>query len=197
MSETLQEIRLADYRSYAYKLKSTELKFELGADGTDVETVLSLRREDTNETDLYLDGINLELISIEIDGRSLSGNEYSQDSAGLTIYQVPPECILTTRVRIHPEKNTELEGLYKSNKLFCTQCEAEGFRKITYYPDRPDVQTEFTTTILADPDLYPVMLSNGNCVDDRILDDGRRSVTWNDPFNKPSYLLHWSLGILL
>ena len=103
MSETLQEIRLDDYRSYAYKLKSTELKFELGADGTDVETVLSLRREDTNETDLYLDGINLELISIEIDGRSLSGNEYSQDSAGLTIYQVPPECILTTRVRIHPE----------------------------------------------------------------------------------------------
>jgi aminopeptidase N len=196
MSETLQEIRLADYRSYAYKLKSTELKFELGADGTDVETVLSLRREDTNETDLYLDGINLELISIEIDGRSLSGNEYSQDSAGLTIYQVPPECILTTRVRIHPEKNTELEGLYKSNKLFCTQCEAEGFRKITYYPDRPDVQTEFTTTILADPDLYPVMLSNGNCVDDRILDDGRRSVTWNDPFNKPSYLFALVAGDL-
>ena len=196
MSETLKEVRLADYKSYPYKINSTELKFELGDDGTDVETVLSFTKVDARENNLRLDGINLELSALEIDGRLLTGNEYSQDSSGLTIYQVPSEFKLTTRVRIHPENNTELEGLYKSNTMYCTQCEAEGFRKITFYPDRPDVQAEFTTTIVADSSSYPILLSNGNCVEDRVLEDGRRSVTWNDPFNKPSYLFALVAGDL-
>lgn len=95
-------------------------------------------------------------------------------------------------MRIHPESNTALEGLYKSGKMFCTQCEAEGFRKITYYLDRPDVMSRFTTTVSAEQQRYPVLLSNGNPVASGSEGNGRHWATWEDPFKKPAYLSPWS-----
>ena len=196
MPESLTEIRLADYRAYPYRLDSTTLVFEIGDGATEVASTLNLTRSDPQTSDLRLDGVDLELLHIDIDGRELSGNEFAVDDEGLTVFGVPETFALSMRTRIVPENNTALEGLYKSSAMYCTQCEAEGFRKITYYPDRPDVQTKFTTTVVADGDRYPVLLSNGNLIAEEELDDGRRSVTWHDPFNKPSYLFALVAGDL-
>ena len=130
-----------------------------------------------------------------MDGRSLGSNEYALDETGLTLFDLPERCELAVVTRIEPEKNTALEGLYKSSGMYCTQCEAEGFRRITYYQDRPDVLSVFTTTIVADP-AYPVLLSNGNRISEEILSDGRRRVTWHDPHPKPSYLFALVAGDL-
>ncbi len=148
---------------------------------------------------LRLDGQELELVSVAVDGRLLTSNEYQTDDDSLTLFDLPESCELTIVTRIHPEQNVALEGLYKSGGrsggMYCTQCEAEGFRKITYYLDRPDVLSKFTTTIIADP-AYPVLLSNGNLIDEHARADGRRSVTWQDPFPKPSYLFALVAGDL-
>ena len=121
-----------------------------------------------------------------MDGRRLTDNEYRIDRDRLSIYEVPDSFELTTTVRIRPRDNTALEGLYKSGDMYCTQCEAEGFRNITWYPDRPDVMSRYTTTIVADKTGYPVLLSNGNDID-RGEDGDRHWVTWQDPFMKPAY----------
>ncbi len=145
---------------------------------------------------LYLDGRQLELLHIKVEGRELSANEYAVGSEGLTIHTVPEQFTLETLVEINPEANTALEGLYRASEIFCTQCEAQGFRKITYYPDRPDVMACYTTTLVGDRQTNPVLLANGNLTGSGILDDGRHYATFEDPFPKPSYLFAMVAGRL-
>src|SRR5690606_35354380 len=118
-------------------------------------------------------------------GTLLDAQDYQLDEESLTITTVPAEFVLEVSVRIDPAANTALEGLYRSGGMYCTQCEAEGFRRITYYQDRPDVMSVFTTHINADAEQYPVLLSNGNTVADTT-EGGRRRVTWHDPHKKPA-----------
>ena len=191
-------IRLSEYQPPNHVITDTRLEFDLRDGVTQVTSQLSVRRMGTAST-LRLDGQELELVSVAMDGRMLTSNEYQVDDDALTLFDLPDACDLTIVTRIRPEQNVALEGLYKSGGgsggMYCTQCEAEGFRKITYYLDRPDVLSKFTTTIIADP-TYPVLLSNGNLIDEHARADGRRSVTWQDPFPKPSYLFALVAGDL-
>ncbi len=193
----------SDYRVPEYLIESVALRFELGEDETRVEACLDVRRREDLPGDrgagpvpLSLDGEDLELLEIEIDGRSLAGTEYRVESDRLTIDAPPARFVLRTLVAIHPEANTALTGLYKSSGNFCTQCEAMGFRRITYFLDRPDVMARYTVTIEADRARYPVLLSNGNRVEETDLPDGRHRVVWQDPFPKPSYLFALVAGDL-
>ncbi|TNF86270.1 MAG: aminopeptidase N, partial [Gammaproteobacteria bacterium] len=194
MNETPEAIYLADYQPPDYRLRETHLVFEIGEGETRVENRMALERT-TGPRPLVLDGENLVLESVAVDGRRLGSNEYALDDASLTIHELPESCEVVVVTRTQPEQNTALEGLYKSSGMYCTQCEAEGFRRITYYPDRPDVLSVFTTSIVADAG-YPVLLANGNKTADDVLDDGRRMVTWHDPFPKPSYLFALVAGDL-
>jgi len=193
-------IRLQDYRPPGYLVDRTELTFELADGGTTVTSTLHLRRnpdaDGARTRTLRLDGQALELLEVSMDDEPLAGNEYSVDDESLTLHRPKEAFTLTTVTRIHPEENTSLEGLYKSGGMYCTQCEAEGFRRMTYYADRPDVMAPFRTTIVGDAERYPVMLSNGNEVARETLEDGRTSVTYEDPFPKPSYLFALVAGDL-
>ncbi len=163
----------------------------------EVETTLTVKKENNSQTNLVLDGTkNLDLQHIELDGQTLGENGYTRSDETLEVYSVPEEFTLKTVVKIDPEKNTALEGLYKSSKMHCTQCESEGFRNITYYLDRPDVQSKFTTRIESDKS-YPVLLSNGNKIDEGDLPNDRYYTVWEDPFNKPSYLFALVAGDLV
>jgi aminopeptidase N len=187
-------IHLADYDPPAWQVDHTELRFEIAEGETIVQSRLDVHRGE-QAAPLVLDGQELTLVEVAVDGRPLSSNEYGLDEDTLTLFDLPQRASVSVTTKIHPEQNTALEGLYKSSGMYCTQCEAEGFRKITYYPDRPDVLSTFTTTIVASDD-YPVLLSNGNPIGDRVLPDGRREVTWSDPFPKPSYLFALVAGDL-
>jgi aminopeptidase N len=145
---------------------------------------------------LELHGEELELLSVSVDGWELTAAEYQIKDDSLLIYAVPSQCVVACRTRIRPQENTSLSGLYKSRKLFCTQCEAEGFRKITYYLDRPDVMSVFTVTVDAERKRYPALLSNGNLSDAEELADGRHRAIWHDPFPKPAYLFALVAGDL-
>jgi aminopeptidase N len=138
----------------------------------------------------------MEIVSIRMDGEPLAAGDYQVDERTLTIPEAPDTLTLSLTNKIQPQNNQSLEGLYRSGGMFCTQCEAEGFRKITYFPDRPDVMAAFTVTIIADPSKYPVLLSNGNRVDAGELGDGRHWVRWEDPFRKPCYLFALVAGDL-
>ncbi|TGD74782.1 aminopeptidase N [Mangrovimicrobium sediminis] len=191
-------IYLKDYSAPAFLINRTELHFELGEEHTIVHSRLHLLRspEHAGEPPLVLQGQELELLEVAIDRDVLVEDAYSVDEDTLVIDKLPEQCVLSVKTRIRPQDNSSLEGLYKSHTMFCTQCEAEGFRKITYYLDRPDVMSVFTVTITADPVRYPVLLSNGNLLEDRTLDDGRRQVLWHDPFPKPCYLFALVAGDL-
>lgn len=194
-----QPILLQDYLPPAYLIDAAALEVELGEEETRVRSRLQIRRNPASGESgqgLRLDGEELEPISLRLDGRPLDEDEYAVDREGLTLFQVPEQFVLESEVRIFPQRNTALEGLYRSGPMFCTQCEAEGFRKITWFLDRPDVLTRFTTTIIADRGRYPVLLSNGNPVAEAELPDGRHRVTWQDPFPKPCYLFALVAGDL-
>ncbi|MBD3669556.1 MAG: aminopeptidase N [Gammaproteobacteria bacterium] len=198
-STTPQTIYLKDYSVPGFLIDSVHLTFVLDEASTRVQSRLVIRRNpDSSETDqgLRLDGQELELISVAIDGRLLDGKEYTLGEENMEIAEVPDAFVLEIETRIQPQNNTSLEGLYKSSGNFCTQCEAEGFRKITYYPDRPDVMSVFTTRIEADKGKYPVLLSNGNLVESGELEDGRHYAVWLDPHKKPSYLFALVAGHL-
>jgi len=191
-------VYLKDYRVPDYLVDSTRLHFELQPKATLVKSQLKIRRNpDAGEglPPLLLDGVELELLSVSIDGQLVPASRYRELPEGLSIPVEKPEFVLEIHNRINPEDNTSLEGLYLSNGMYCTQCEAEGFRKITYYPDRPDVMSKFTTTIVA-PRQYPVLLSNGNEIERGTTGDGRQFVTWEDPFAKPAYLFALVAGDL-
>ncbi|QDU68584.1 aminopeptidase N [Engelhardtia mirabilis] len=192
-----REIHRLDYRPPTFWVDSVALEFDLGEEGTVVTARLSLRRNDeVAEGPLELDGEELETLSVAVDGRVLGQGEYTIEGERLTIPDLPARCELETKVRIHPESNTQLSGLYLSSGNFCTQCEAEGFRRITWFLDRPDVMATYTVAIRADKQRYPVLLSNGNRVGERDLGDGRHEVRWEDPFVKPSYLFALVAGQL-
>jgi len=196
---TPKSIYRKDYKPPAYLVQSVDLHFDLNEDVTKVQALLIMtRNKAAGSTDqpLVLFGRDLVLTSIALDGRGLSPEEYALDAESLTIPEVPPQFILEIETKIRPQENTALEGLYKSNGMFCTQCEAEGFRKITYFPDRPDVMAAFTTTIVADKTRYPVLLSNGNLVGQGTQASGRHFATWQDPFPKPAYLFALVAGDL-
>ncbi len=194
-TDTAQPIRLADYRPPAYLIDTVELDFDLQPKTTRVKAKLIVRRNGAEIEPLVLDGGRLKLISIAIDGRALDPAEYAVTDEHLTIAAPPAQFVLQTEVEIDPQGNTALEGLYMSGGRFCTQCEAEGFRKITYFPDRPDVLSRYTVRIEADRG-YQRLLSNGNLMDSGELPDGRHYAVWNDPFPKPCYLFALVAGEL-
>lgn len=148
-------IRLEDYQAPLFLIESINLTFDLGEDGTEVSSFLQIRRNGKHAKALVLDGKELELLSVSLDGKELDNEQIQVDDKSLTIASVPDSFTLTIHTRIHPETNTALEGLYKSSGNFCTQCEAQGFRHITYYIDRPDVMASFSTKIIADKSKYP------------------------------------------
>ncbi len=185
-----------DYRPPSYLVDTVALEFELGEQETIVRSELAMRRNGDHREPLRLDGQQLELIALALNGEPLPPEAYRVDADGLTVAEVPEQFRLQVTTRIHPQLNTALEGLYKSGGMFCTQCEAEGFRRITYYPDRPDVMARFRTKIIADRVRYPVLLSNGNPIERGELDDDRHYVVWEDPFPKPAYLFAMVAGDL-
>ncbi|MDY7115679.1 aminopeptidase N [Halomonas sp. SSL-5] len=196
MSEP-QATYLSDYRPPAYRVTHTELTFDLDPAATRVKARLHLERHPEREAGepLVLDGEGLTLEAIALDGEPLEADEYAQEAARLTVHRVPERFHLDTEVTIAPEANTALEGLYLSNGMYCTQCEAEGFRRITFYPDRPDVMATFSTTVIGGAG-EPVLLSNGNPVERGELPNGRHFATWEDPHPKPSYLFALVAGDL-
>ncbi len=191
-------IYLKDYQPPAYWIDQTELDFELHEDHSLVTSRLHMHRNEERggSAELILHGQELELLEVAVDGRVLPAQEYTVAPGSLTIPSVPEKFVLQCKTRIHPQDNTSLEGLYKSRTMFCTQCEAEGFRKITYYLDRPDVMSVFTVRIEADRARYPVLLSNGNQTQSSAESGERHSVTWHDPFPKPAYLFALVAGEL-
>ncbi len=190
-------IYLKDYRPPAFWIDSVDLHFDLRDGATTVSSKIALRRNpEVERQPLRLDGVDLTPVSASIDGRALTASEYRIDAEGMTIADPPDEFVFESVVEIHPENNAALEGLYQSGGNYCTQCEAHGFRKITWFLDRPDVMTVFTTTIEADKARFPVLLSNGNLVDHGDAADGRHWVKWSDPFRKPSYLFALVAGDL-
>lgn len=195
-SESLKEIHLKDYSVPNYLIETTHLTFDLTEQVSRVSSVIKFTRNGSHSRPLVLVGQDLKLLSITLDGQVLTSLQYKSDSESVTIPDVPDVFELGVEVEIEPQNNTSLEGLYKSRTMFCTQCEAEGFRKITYYLDRPDVLSIFTTTVIADAERYPVLLSNGNLIQSSPLNGGRHSTTWLDPFPKPSYLFALVAGAL-
>ena len=198
-TEQSKTIYLKDYQAPDYLIDETHLTFELFEDHTLVHAQLVMRRNPALPAELpvlVLDGQQLELLHLKLDDRELGDGDYQLTDSTLTVQPTQASFVIDSTVRIHPESNTALEGLYKSSGMFCTQCEAEGFRKITYYLDRPDVMSSFTTTLSGDKQKYPILLSNGNPVASGEEGDGRHWATWEDPFKKPAYLFALVAGDL-
>ena len=192
-------VRLDEYAPPVYLIDTVDLRVELKPNATVVSAALSCRRNPNispPSSSITLNGLNLDTRHIAINGKPVASERYQLDDQTLTINDVPETFILDTEVLINPEDNSSLEGLYISSGNFCTQCEAEGFRRITWYIDRPDVMARFTTTLTADRKRFPVLLSNGNPVADGEWDDGRHWVRWQDPFPKPAYLFALVAGYL-
>ena len=188
-----QTIYLKDYQKPAFLVESIHLDIQVYDDHTIVDSTLVMKRQAAGE--LVLLGRDLELQSIQMNGQLLNVDQYQLDSEQLVITDAPDQVILKIQVVIHPESNTQLEGLYKAGDLFVTQNEPEGFRKITFYPDRPDVLAEFTTRVEADKK-YPVLLANGNLLETGEVGEGRHFAIWQDPTKKPSYLFACVIGDL-
>ena len=187
---------LSEYQAPDFTIRHTSLNFIIDEARTRVISCLQLVRQvEGADTALHLDGIELDLLSVSIDGTELQSGQFEVSDTELIVFDVPDEFEFSCEVEINPAANTRLEGLYLSSGNFCTQCEAEGFRYITYYIDRPDVMSVFETTITASKASYPVVLSNGNCVESG--ESGENHwFRWSDPFPKPSYLFALVVGDL-
>jgi aminopeptidase N len=201
MSDTKHSIIYRkDYQVPAFLISELSLDFILGESDCVVKAKSAFQENPAaakSSSELFLNGENLELLSIALDGNELLPDQYRLAEDGLTLLQVPDQFTLEIKTRIYPDQNTALEGLYRSSGNFCTQCEAEGFRKITYYLDRPDVMARFTTRIEADRTRCPVLLSNGNLVEEGELEGGLHYAVWQDPFPKPCYLFALVAGGLV
>jgi len=196
-----QTIYLKDYLVPEYLIQTVDLNFILDAEHTRVVSRLTLNSNPDSQVKhapLELLGEDLSLVSIALDGVVLTESQYQLTDEALIIAQVPQNQSFTLAIEntVNPQANSALEGLYMSNDMLCTQCEAQGFRKITYFLDRPDVMSRFTTTLVADKTLYPVLLSNGNKVAQGELTENRHWVTWEDPFKKSCYLFALIAGQL-
>ena len=191
---------LVDYKPTEFLIETVDLVFELGEEQTLVKSHLSVRRNPASAERtgvLALDGEALELVSVALDGETLGPNRYQLTPEALVLGELPDAFTLDIETRIEPQNNTALSGLYKSGGAFCTQCEAEGFRRITFFQDRPDVMARYSTTILADKTRYPVLLSNGNPVDAGASTNGGHWAKWQDPHPKPAYLFALVAGDLV
>uniref|UniRef100_A0A5B7BA96 Puromycin-sensitive aminopeptidase n=1 Tax=Davidia involucrata TaxID=16924 RepID=A0A5B7BA96_DAVIN len=197
--DTPKEIFLKDYKLPDYYFDAVDLKFSLGEEKTIVCSKITVSpRVEGCSAPLVLNGHDLKLVSVKINSNELKEEEnFHLDLYHLTLTS-PPSGKFTLEIvtEIYPQKNTSLEGLYKSSVNFCTQCEAEGFRKITFYQDRPDIMAKYTCRIEADKSLYPVLLSNGNLIEQGDLEGGRHYALWDDPFEKPCYLFALVAGQL-
>jgi aminopeptidase N len=188
-------IHLADYQAPEFRIRTVHLDFRLAPEATRVTARLEIARQ-TGSGPLILTGENQKLLSVKLDGRMLSLGDYLSDDKSLTLPNPPAKLTLEITSEIDPAANTALEGLFLSNGMFCTQCEPEGFRRITYFLDRPDNLSVFTVRIEADKEQYPVLLSNGNRIESGDLAHGRHYAVWHDPFPKPSYLFALVAGDL-
>ena len=199
-AEKPKTIRLADYRAPDFLVETIDLTFDLEPKATRVTARSAFRRNPVHKKDkkwpLVLDGEDMKLVSLTLDGRPVEKAAYVVGDETLTIAEVPDAFELTVVTEIAPEDNTRLEGLYRSSGVYTTQCEAEGFRRITYFPDRPDVMAKYRVTIRADKKACPFLLSNGNLVAEKELPEGRHEAVWEDPYPKPSYLFALVAGDL-
>ncbi|MCP4411494.1 MAG: aminopeptidase N [Gammaproteobacteria bacterium] len=183
-----------DYIQPEYLIDEIHLCIKLSPEQTSVYSQLNVRKHPEwqeshdGSSVLTLNGANLKLLDLKLDGVSLPRSSFSLNDNELIITELPDKFLLEILTELNPEKNTSLQGLYKSGDIYCTQCEAEGFRNITYYLDRPDVMSVFTTRIEADKNKFPFLLSNGNLIESGELDKGQHFKTWYDPFPKPCYL---------
>ncbi len=194
--EAVQAIYLKDYKPPKFSVESVELVFDLYEEFTQVTNTMRFSKKDKSEKDLVLDAIDLELVEVYINTLKLNATRYSYKKEKFTVFNVPDEFSIKIVNKIYPQNNTELEGLYKSGSIFCTQNEPEGFRRITPYLDRPDVMSVFKTTVIAEKEKYPVLLSNGNKIQCHDTFGERHGVTWLDPHPKPSYLFALVAGDL-
>jgi aminopeptidase N len=200
MHDAPRTIYLKDYSPPAYLVDTVDLHFELDEETTRVRSRMHIRRNEaaqSGKAPLQLDGSHQTLLGINLDGKPLSADAYQQNDEQLVIPQVPDQFHLEIETQINPKANTALEGLYLSSGLLTTQCEAEGFRRITYFPDRPDVMTRFSVTLEADKEKFPVLLANGNLVASDEGANGRHWARWEDPSLKPSYLFAVVAGPLV
>ncbi|WP_176083513.1 aminopeptidase N [Martelella sp. HB161492] len=199
-TDTPQPVYLKDYRPTDFVLETVALTFELGETETTVTSQLRFHRRPGAAADapLHLDGDALTLVELAVDGEPVASERYQQSGPGLVISGLPAEAAFTLSVttRINPTANTQLLGLYRTNGIYSTQCEAEGFRRITFFPDRPDVLAVYTVTIIGCKKTEPLLLSNGNLIEKKDLGDGRHMAVWNDPHPKPSYLFALVAGDL-
>ncbi len=188
-------IQRLEYRPPEFLIDQVELKVMIDAHTSIVRSSLKIRRQKAGAA-LTLNGVGLDTRGVWLDGQALADSAFQIDGERLRIEQVPDAFELTTEVAIKPSANTALEGFYQSGNFLLTQCEAEGFRKITWFIDRPDVMARYKVRMEADADQYPVLLSNGNCSQSGDLPDGRHFAVWDDPFPKPSYLFAMVAGDL-
>lgn len=193
-TEDPKTIYLKDYTPYPFEVEALDLNFDIHDGYTIVTAKAEYTRTNPAAKDVFLYGEDLDLMSVTIDGGEV--NDYTKDERCLRIPTPSDQFTLEIKTRIKPEENTRLEGLYKSGDTYCTQCEAEGFRRITYYPDRPDVMTTFTVRVEASKAHYPVLLSNGNRIDHGDAEGGRHFAVWHDPHPKPCYLFALVAGAL-
>ena len=194
-----QTIYRKDYTPPPFLVENTELDFDLHESRTRVRARMAMRRNPRamHQDNLTLDGEDLKLVGVSVDGNELSGNQFKATDDSLIVFNVPEAFTLETEVEINPAENTALEGLYRdSGGMLCTQCEAEGFRRITYFMDRPDVLSTFEVRLEGDKNTYPVLLSNGNKLEQGETENGRHYAVWQDPHPKPSYLFALVAGQL-
>ncbi|MCS5559237.1 MAG: M1 family aminopeptidase, partial [Oceanospirillaceae bacterium] len=201
MKTDAQVIYLADYQVPDFIIVTTDLDIRIGEEYTSVVARLKMQRnpKSTNQSAplVLFGGKDIKLQEVMLDGLVLEQDSYYMLGANLCVDPCPNEFVLTTECLIQPQNNTSLEGLYKSGGMYCTQCEAEGFRNITYYLDRPDALSVFTTRISAPQAIYPTLLANGNPVEQGDLDNGEHFAVWHDPFPKPAYLFAMVAGDLV
>lgn len=190
-----QAVNLQDYKKPEFEILDLNLDFDLFEEKAVVIARSKVKKSVAN-ADLFLNGEELKLLSIQIDDNTLDPNQYDLKENGITITNPPNSFVLTIKTEIFPQNNKAFSGLYKTKNIFCTQMEAQGFRRVTYFLDRPDVMTTYTTTVRADEAKYPLLLSNGNLIDHKKLADGRHECTWHDPFRKPCYLFALVAGDL-
>lgn len=192
----MSETRLCDYEPPAFRVPEVDLHFELDPAETIVASRLRIERAGRRvRSSLVLDGVGLELLSLQVDGKPVPRTAYERTSSQLILHEVPDSFELTLRVRVSPDRNEILSGLYVSRGILCTQCEAEGFRRITYFPDRPDVRSRFRVRLEADRARFPTLLSNGNRVAEGGLPGDRHYAVYDDPFPKPAYLFALVAGL--
>lgn len=199
MGETPKAVYLKDYKVPPYLIPAIHLHFELFEDEALVTAQMQINANtQSTETsgELFLDGENLELLEIKRNGEPLDKKNYKLTPTGLLLNDCPKDFTLETKVRIEPQNNKAFSGLYKTKTVFCTQMEAQGFRSTTFFQDRPDVLSRYTTTIVANKAKYPVLLSNGNPIEQKDLGPNTHQVTWEDPFPKPCYLFALVAGDL-